>query len=138
MSDPRTQSQYQVRFSIGDAGRRELDDADILLIADELGGSGETIATAGEAAARVLAEQTGRGARVSVAVVARGMDGVALPVADLLAAGALIDALAEVGIDHCSPEAAVVAASYTGLRHATRHLVSASVSARVRESAEDA
>ena len=51
-------------------------------------------------------------------------------VEDLLAAGAVIDALAEVGIDHNSPEAAAAAAAYTGLRRATRHLLSASASAR--------
>ncbi len=46
-------------------------------------------------------------------------------VEDLLAAGAVVDALVATGIDHTSPEAAVACAAYTGLRRAVRHLVSA-------------
>jgi hypothetical protein len=49
-------------------------------------------------------------------------------VEDLLAAGAVIDALAEVGIDYASPEAAAAVAAFTGLRNAVGHVLSASVS----------
>jgi 2-phosphosulfolactate phosphatase len=49
---------------------------------------------------------------------------------DLLGAGAIIDALAAVGIDYCSPEAAAAAAAHTGLRNATGHLIGASTSGR--------
>ncbi len=51
-------------------------------------------------------------------------------VEDLLGAGAIIDEIAELGIDHQSPEAAAAAAAYAGLRRAIRHLTQASVSAR--------
>lgn len=136
-NDPRSQSRYQVRFGYGEAGIRELADADVLVVADELeaDGSAVTLATAASVAERVLAAQTERGERVSVGVVARGREDVSFAVEDVLAAGAVIDALAEAGLDHCSPEAAAAAAAYTGLRQATGHLVSASVTARLlRES----
>ena len=48
----------------------------------------------------------------------------------MLAAGAIIEAIAAVGIDHQSPEAAAAASAYRGLRTATRHLLSASETAR--------
>lgn len=142
-SDPRAQLQYQVRFAWGSAGERELAGADLLVVADELVDADApaapgtaTMATASAVAQRVLDAQTERGGRVAVGVVARGRADVSFAVEDLLAAGAVIDALAEVGIDHCSPEAAAAAAAYTGLRRATGHLVSASVTARLmRESA---
>jgi 2-phosphosulfolactate phosphatase len=51
-------------------------------------------------------------------------------VEDLLGAGAVIDALADVGIDYCSPEAAAASAAFTGLRNATGHLIGASASGR--------
>jgi 2-phosphosulfolactate phosphatase len=51
-------------------------------------------------------------------------------VEDLLAAGAIIDAISDVGIDHQSPEAAAAASAYRGLRRATTHLISASETAR--------
>ena len=83
-----------------------------------------------------MAAQAERGDRVSVGVVARGSD-VSFDVADVLAAGAVVDALGAAGIDHCSPEAAAVGAAYSALKHATRHLISASVPARLaRESAD--
>jgi len=48
----------------------------------------------------------------------------------VLAAGAVVDALADLGIDDTSPEAAVACAAYTGLRRAVVHLTTASVSGR--------
>lgn len=139
MSDPRAQGQYQVRFAYGEQGMRELGDADLLVVADELDAEGDavTLALAASVVRRVLDAQAERGDRVSVGVVARGRADASFAVEDVLAAGAVIDALAEAGIDHCSPEAAAVAAAYGGLKHATGHLVRASVTARLlRESAD--
>lgn len=81
-----------------------------------------------------LAQQGGRGDRFIVAVLAAGElrrdDTIRFAIEDLLGAGAIIDALAEVGIDYCSPEAAAAGASFTGLRNATRNLIAASASGR--------
>ena len=93
------------------------------------------------ARARRASSATGRwrsrswpGGRFRIAVVAAGVirdDGsLRFAVEDLLAAGAIIEAIADRGIDHQSPEAAAAAAAYRGLRNATRHLITASVSAR--------
>ncbi|MDN3496160.1 2-phosphosulfolactate phosphatase [Planococcus sp. APC 4015] len=76
----------------------------------------------------VLAEQARRGQRTSIAVVAAGEqgDGLRFAVEDLLGAGAVIDALGVLGVDHTSPEAAAAAESFRGLRGAVRHLLTAS------------
>ncbi|PZE23691.1 MULTISPECIES: hypothetical protein [unclassified Curtobacterium] len=111
------------------------------------------LADADLVAERVLGLQAALGDRCVVAVVGAGVDddataGGAAPsledageavadpagapepaVEDLLAAGAVVDALAARGIDHTSPEAAAACAAYTGLRRAVRHLLTASVSA---------
>ncbi|PZE87201.1 hypothetical protein [Curtobacterium sp. MCBD17_032] len=112
-----------------------------------LGHLGNTAAVAG----RVARLQAERGDRCVVAVVAAGhVDGPvagdaaaeageapdvpAVPefaVEDLLAAGAVVDALVASGIDHTSPEAAAACAAWTGLRRAAKHLVTASESAAV-------
>ncbi len=80
----------------------------------------------------VLDRQRRMGRRAMVAVVAAGevrTDGSPrFAVEDLLAAGAVIDALGSVGIDACSPEAAAACAAYTGLERGIRHLFTASVS----------
>ncbi|WP_211282205.1 2-phosphosulfolactate phosphatase [Diaminobutyricimonas aerilata] len=82
----------------------------------------------------VLARQEAKADRFRVAVVAAGErwpDGsTRVAVEDLFGAGAIIDALADLGIDHTSPEAAAAGASFAGLRNAVKHLVSASASAR--------
>lgn len=86
-------------------------------------------------AERVLALQEERGRRMIVAIVAvgggaaAGADGSDAPIAgigDQLTAGAVVDALVALGIDHTSPEAAVACAAYEGLRNAVVHLVGAS------------
>lgn len=51
-------------------------------------------------------------------------------VEDHLAAGAIIAALTDLGIDHTAPDAAVAAEGFRALRRALGHLVSASGSAR--------
>jgi 2-phosphosulfolactate phosphatase len=84
-------------------------------------------------AAAVLAEQERRGARTSIAVIAAGeMTGrdaaatVRFAVEDQLGAGAVVDALGALGIDHTSPDAAVAAESFRALRRAVKHLLTAS------------
>lgn len=87
-------------------------------------------------ARRILALQEERGTRLSVAVIAAGEPSdpaagaasaaVRFAVEDQLAAGAVIDALASLGIDHTSPEAAFACAGFEGLRRAVVHLTTAS------------
>lgn len=148
MTSPRTQSAYQVRFEWGATGALAVaDGAHAIVWVDELGEQpvpAEVLAAsdvvagsfreAQALAAWSLERQAELGGRFVIAVVAAGVPevdgGVRFAVEDLLAAGAVIDAIADVGIDHQSPEAAAAAAAHTGLRNATRHLVTASVSAR--------
>ena len=81
-----------------------------------------------------IAHQGDKGDRFTVAVIgageARADETIRFALEDLLGAGAIIDALAEVGIDYCSPEAAAAAAAFTGLHNAIGHLVGASGSGR--------
>jgi 2-phosphosulfolactate phosphatase len=147
VSDVQPQIKYQVRFDWGIAGFQALAaDADVIVLADALptvvGGPGlptsvaaHTVIVAGLGTSALvadwaLARQTEKGDRFSVAVVAVGesrADGsIRFAMEDLLVAGAVIDALAERGIDHCSPEAAAAAASFVGLKRAVKHLVAAS------------
>lgn len=142
MTSPRSQTDYQVRFDWGRAGAQAVGvEADVVAWIDELGDEPRppgvhptSLAAAEEFARWCLARQEELGGRFRIAVVAAGAtqgDGsLRFAVEDLLGAGAVIDAIAELGIDHQSPEAAAAAAAYTGLRNATRHLVNASVSAR--------
>lgn len=81
----------------------------------------------------ILAEQQRRGDRTSVALIAAGElagreSGAPLRfcVEDLLGAGAVVDALGALGIDHTSPEAAAAGEAFRGLRGAVRHLLTAS------------
>ena len=80
----------------------------------------------------VLAEQVRRGERTgertSVAVLAGGElwgGELCFAAEDQLGAGAIIDALAALGLDHSSPEAAVACEAFRGLRRAVRHLLTA-------------
>ncbi|WP_166868680.1 MULTISPECIES: hypothetical protein [unclassified Salinibacterium] len=142
---PRAQTNYQVRFEWGaDGAHAVAGGAHAIVWVDELGAEQvpdtgvETVYGAlrfadaiGQWALRRQGELGGRFVIAVVAAGARQADGsLRFAVEDLLAAGAVIDAIAEVGIDHQSPEAAAAASAFTGLRNATRHLVSASVSAR--------
>ncbi|SEB86917.1 2-phosphosulpholactate phosphatase [Paramicrobacterium humi] len=84
------------------------------------------------AAQWVLAQQVSQGDRVRAAIVAAGSDAASprFSVEDLLAAGAVIDALAELGIDYAAPEAAAACAAFTGLKRAVGHLLTASVAGK--------
>jgi 2-phosphosulfolactate phosphatase len=143
------QSHYQVRFDWGlDGARRIGADADVIVVVDVLpGGDGAAIAAALEGtvvagslrnrraiAEWSLARQGDKGDRFVIAVIAAGGAADAgaprFAVEDLLGAGAVIDALADVGIDYCSPEAAAASAAFTGLRNATGHLIGASAGGR--------
>lgn len=149
MPTPFDQSRYQVRLEHGTAGAARLAPADVVVVVDVLApdaGPAEEIAraaaaggalvlrgdlrTASAVARAVLAEQHRRADRTSVAIVtadALDADGaLRLAVEDQLAAGAILDALAAIGIDHSSPEAAVACEAFRGLRGAVRHLLTAS------------
>ncbi|QJU52189.1 hypothetical protein SCB71_03090 [Herbiconiux sp. KACC 21604] len=78
------------------------------------------------AARRVLEAQADRGDRVFVDLVTPARPDGRFAVEDLLAAGSVVDALAELGIDYSSPEAAAACAAFVSLRRAVAHLVSAS------------
>ena len=137
-----SQGDYQVRFDWGHAGAAAVGaGAEATVWVDQLGQTAAprdavpgTLESATELAAWALDEQQRLGGRFRIAVVAAGAtrpDGsLRFAVEDLLAAGAIIDAIADVGIDHQSPEAAAAASAYRGLRGATRHLIAASESAR--------
>jgi len=144
------QQQYQVRFDWGADGARAIGaDVDVIVLVDVLeltpvatasGLPEGVVVVAGSlrnpaAVARwALERQAGKGDRFRIAVVAigesRSEGNTRFALEDLLGAGAIIDALAAVGIDYCSPEAAAAAAAYTGLRNATGHLIGASTSGR--------
>jgi len=147
VSNPRNQPQYQIRFDWGVDGANAIAPGTHILVwvdalPDDLDGSGidpttldyEGAILAGSVGARdaiaawVLDRQVELGDRAVVAVVAAGGPDGRFAVEDLLAAGAVIDALADVGIDYISPEAAAAVGAYTGLRNATGHVLSASVS----------
>ena len=148
MTTPHAQSQYQVRFDWGYAGAATIgDDADVIVWVDQLGaahtgeleaGLPERSVVLGSIQNRLaladwaLERQGDLGDRFTIAVVAAGEvrpDGsLRFAVEDLLAAGAVIDALADAGIDYCSPESAAASAAFTGLRNATSHLISSSAS----------
>jgi hypothetical protein len=137
-----SQSTYQVRFDWGHAGAASIgQDAEAVVWVSQLletpgpdGAVPGSLERAEQLGAWALTQQQEHGGRFRIAVVAAGAvrdDGsLRFAVEDLLAAGAIIEAIAAVGIDHQSPEAAAAASAYRGLRTATRHLLSASETAR--------
>lgn len=145
MTDPRNQAKYQVRFDWGLEGAAAIaSGAHIVVWADALPGGPDPLTldhdnaiVAGSIGARqaiaewILARQVDLGGRAIVAVVAAGGPGGRFAVEDLLIAGAVIDALSDVGIDFTSPEAAAAIGAYTGLRNATAHVLSASVAGQL-------
>lgn len=139
---PRNQPQYQVRFEWGIEGAQAITpDAHVLVWVDALSTPSAvdpaalpfdgavllgTVGNRDAIAQWILDLQVVLGDRATVAVVAAGEDG-RFAVEDLLAAGAIVDALADVGIDYISPEAAAAVGAFVGLRNATSHVLSASV-----------
>lgn len=154
-STPYGQAKYQVRLDWGVAGaERVLPGAHVAVVVDVLPSpdgnapDGDAVAAtlAGRGlvvlagslrnrtavARRILELQEERGERLMVAIVAAGedtRDGFRFTIEDQLGAGAVVDALIALGIDHTSPEAAVACAAFEGLRHAATHLIGASGSA---------
>jgi len=91
-----------------------------------------SLRNAAAVAAAVLVEQSARGARKSVNIVAAGeLSGrepgaeLRFAVEDQLGAGAVLAALEARGVDHSSPEAAAASEAFRGLRGAVRHLLTA-------------
>ena len=139
------QHRYQVRFDWGIAGAEAVaSDADVIVWVDAIGfsdvpelpGPGAVITTgfasAHAAAGWVAQLQKDLARRISIAVIAAGASREGAPryaVEDQLAAGAVIDGLARLGIDATSPEAAAAEGAYLHLARAVGHLVTASVSA---------
>ena len=141
------QSQYQVRLDWGLEGAATVAaDVDVIVFVDVLSPT-ETVEFPGPAAVVagslrnrtavaewVLERQAEKADRFTVAVIAAGEareDGsIRFAVEDQLGAGAIVDALAVVWIDYCSPEAAAACAAFTSLRSAVGHLVSASASGK--------
>lgn len=143
MNDARNQTKYQVRFDWGmDGAAAIVPGARIVVWVDALPTPGApdplqlahggaivagTIGSREAVAQWVLGHQAELGDRAIVAVIAAGTDDGRFAVEDLLAAGSIIDALAEVGIDYTSPEAAAAVGAFVSLRNATSHVLSASV-----------
>jgi len=163
MSHAHGQSSYQVRFDWGASGARSIaEGAHLVVWVDQLAPAGSspepmpvvggtpggvefmpaTLEDAPDVAAFALRRQAELGGRCVIAVVAAGAvraDGsLRFAVEDLLAAGAIIEAVGSAGIDHQSPEAAAAASAYSGLKNATRHLISASASSRERKESSTA
>jgi 2-phosphosulfolactate phosphatase len=139
VNSAQSQSRFQVRFDWGQSGLSNIGaGAHVVVWVDALpplralpdGNHALLRGTVGnrEATARWILDLQARLAdRAVVAVVAAGNKDGGFAVEDFLAAGAVIDALATLGIDFTSPEAAAAAAAFAGLRNATGHLLSASV-----------
>lgn len=139
---PPSQARYQVRFDVGDEGLARIGDADVVVRVDAFGtaDAGVDVAavpasaailaadlrTRGAVARWILDHQVAIGRRVSISVITATPHG-AFGSADVLAAGAVIDALTALGIDFTSPEAAVACAAFSGLSGAVGHLFTASV-----------
>ncbi|MDN4597317.1 2-phosphosulfolactate phosphatase [Leifsonia virtsii] len=154
------QAKYQVRFDWGVEGAVAVAaDADVVVWVDalpadagapaapaDLPGDGAVLVAgltdAAAVAQWILDEQVRLGRRAMISLVAAGATTPAgsprFAVEDLLAAGAVVDALAALGIDYSSPEAAAACASFTGLRGAVAHLLTASVSGQERIAAGEA
>jgi hypothetical protein len=137
------QQRYQVRFDWGVPGAAAVaDDADVLVWLDALDAGpaplealpgGPAVVTTGIAGAVATAEwilalQERLQRRTMVALIAAGASrgaGVRFAAEDLLAAGAVTDALESRGIDAMSPEAAVADAAYRTLARAASSLLAA-------------
>lgn len=139
------QTRYQIRFDWAIEGAHAIgSDADVLIWVDAIAepGSELVISEVPSAPAVVLADlpsahavaqwaidfQVSLGRRIIIAIIAAGstrQGHLRVATEDLLAAGAIIDQLAALGLDATSPEAAAAEASYRGLVRATSHLFTA-------------
>jgi 2-phosphosulfolactate phosphatase len=163
VNDAHGQGSYQVRFDWGASGATAIAaGAHLVVWVDQLASPDDapepmpvlggtpggvelmpaTLEEAADVAAFALRRQAELGGRCVVAVVAAGAvraDGsLRFAVEDLLAAGAIIDAIGSAGIDHQSPEAAAAASAFAGLKNATHHVISASASSRERRESSGA
>lgn len=139
------QTRYQVRFDWAAAGAHAIGtDADVIVWVDAIAEPGSEVdlntlpqgpavvfmdLTSAHAVAQwVIDLQVKLAKRILIAVVAAGStrDGqLRVTTEDFLAAGAVIDQLAALGLDATSPEAAAAEAAYRGLARATSHLLTA-------------
>ena len=142
----RAQAGYQVRFDQGAAGAHRISGGvDVIVWVDVLADvaspgipdlpDGPAVLEGGfidaaAVAAWLLAEQERLARRLYIAIVAAGDREGAFAADDVLASGAVVDALVGLGIDDISPEAAVACGAFTSLRRAVRHLTGASGSGR--------
>jgi 2-phosphosulfolactate phosphatase len=92
------------------------------------------IRNAAAVARAIMTLQERQGARASVSIIAAGelapTGELRFAVEDQLGAGAIIDALCDLGIDHSSPEAAAAAEAFRALRPGLRHMLIGSGSGR--------
>lgn len=155
-----SQERYQVRLDSGLAGASRLAAADVLVIADaftlvsaELSREisravpadhvlSTTVDSAVEVAAEIMTRQQGLGRRLGIAIVMHSRDVAGVErflVENFFAAGALVAALGDLGIDHSSPDAAAAGEAYRSLRGGMAHLLSATSTAQaLRAHAEGA
>lgn len=146
MTQPQAQQRYQLRLGWAEHALEQLAESDIVIVVDAIP-SGDAAAEALAAAAQqtlhtpsvylaslrnaaataraCVAQQLRREGRTSINLVLCG-DGGSFAVEDYLAAGAIAEALTELGIDHSSPEVAVALEGYRSLKRAVKHLFSAS------------
>lgn len=150
MTDPRAQSIYQVRLGWGPAGLTSLATSEIVIIVDALDGADAaeppgasdlaaqaaalphtpmvllaSLRNAEATAAAIRDEQIARDQRLAINLILVG-DGGQFAVEDFLAAGAVGDALSQLGIDHTVPDLAVATEGFRPLTRALKHLLSAS------------
>ncbi|MGI8394586.1 2-phosphosulfolactate phosphatase [Leucobacter sp. W1038] len=146
MTDPRSQSTYQVRLGWGADALTRLAESGIVVVIDVLGpDDGLAAELAAQAAAlphepavflgslrnatatakAIVDEQVARGGRTSINLVLAGDNG-GFSVEDFLAAGAIGDAISALGIDHSAPDVAVATEGFRPLTRALKHLISAS------------
>jgi hypothetical protein len=143
------QARYQIRFDWGlDGAAAIATDADVLVWVDAIATSpvldtgqlpagpsviAASLTSAASTAASIVGMQHDRRQRLVIAVVAAGerrpSGSMRYAVEDLLAAGAVVHHLGQLGIDATSPEAAVCEAAYRDLQQAIGHLLTACVTA---------
>ncbi|TQJ30437.1 2-phosphosulfolactate phosphatase [Microbacterium sp. SLBN-146] len=139
-----SQSIFQVRLGWGGAGLEGLAAAPVVVIVDAIGTADDLVARAvalphrpvvfagslrnATATAKAAYDvQIDSGDRTAINLVLVGDDG-CFAVEDYLAAGAISDALTQLGIDHSAPDVAVAAEGFRALTRALTHLLSASAS----------